>query len=186
MTLKQRLTSQKFKHGSMATALTAVFIVAVVLVNVLVGILGERFPSMNLDMTKSADNSLSEEAAEVVDTVDEKTEIIIMMEESTAKSNANYQKVDAISAKMAERNSNITVEYKNPDKEPGMLSEYDGLTSGSVQIVVKDTSITELDCSCTGGLDALAETEPVTVSAKMIFTHNSYNCFFHFSSFVKS
>ena len=101
MTLKQRLTSQKFKHGSMATALTAVFIVAVVLVNVLVGILGERFPSMNLDMTKSADNSLSEEAAEVVDTVDEKTEIIIMMEESTAKSNANYQKVDAISAKMA-------------------------------------------------------------------------------------
>ena len=47
------------------------------------------------------------------------------------------------------------------------------LTSGSVQIVVKDTSITELDCSCTGGLDALAETEPVTVSAKMIFTHNS-------------
>lgn len=134
MTLKQRLTSQKFKHGSMATALTAVFIVAVVLVNVLVGILGERFPSMNLDMTKSADNSLSEEAAEVVDTVDEKTEIIIMMEESTAKSNANYQKVDAISAKMAERNSNITVEYKNPDKEPGMLSEYDGLTSGSVLV----------------------------------------------------
>lgn len=47
------------------------------------------------------------------------------------------------------------------------------LISGSVQIVVKDTSITELDCSCTGGLDALAETEPVTVSAKMIFSHNS-------------
>lgn len=47
------------------------------------------------------------------------------------------------------------------------------LTSGSIQIMVKDTSITELDCICTGGLDVLAETEPVTVSAKMNFTHNS-------------
>ena len=47
------------------------------------------------------------------------------------------------------------------------------LTAGSIQIMVKDTSITELDCSCTGGLDALAKTEPVTVSAKMSFIHNS-------------
>lgn len=47
------------------------------------------------------------------------------------------------------------------------------LTSGRIQIMVKGTSITELDCSCTGGLDALVETTPVTVSAKMIFAHNS-------------
>ena len=47
------------------------------------------------------------------------------------------------------------------------------LTSGSIQIMVKGNSITELDCSCTGGLDALAEKAPVTVSAKMGFTHNS-------------
>lgn len=47
------------------------------------------------------------------------------------------------------------------------------LTSGSIQVTVKGTSITGLDCICTGGLDALAETAPVTVSAKMNFTHNS-------------
>lgn len=47
------------------------------------------------------------------------------------------------------------------------------LTSGSIQLMVKGTSITELDCSCTGGLDVLAKTAPVTVSAKMSFTHNS-------------
>lgn len=47
------------------------------------------------------------------------------------------------------------------------------LTSGNIQIVVKDTSITELDCSCTSGLDVPAEMAPVTVSAKMSFTHNS-------------
>lgn len=47
------------------------------------------------------------------------------------------------------------------------------LTSGSIQLMVKGTSITELDVSCTGGLDVLAETAPVTVSAKISFTHNS-------------
>lgn len=47
------------------------------------------------------------------------------------------------------------------------------LTAGSIQIMVKGTSIMELDCSCTGGLEALVEAAPVTVSAKMSFTHNS-------------
>lgn len=47
------------------------------------------------------------------------------------------------------------------------------LTSGSIQITVENTSITELDLSCTGGLDAVTEKAPVTVSAKMSFTHNS-------------
>ena len=57
-----------------------------------------------------------------------------MMTESEALSNSNYQKVDSIASKMVERNSNISLEYKDPDKEPGMLSEYDGLTSGSVLV----------------------------------------------------
>lgn len=47
------------------------------------------------------------------------------------------------------------------------------LTSGSIQVTVKDASVTGLDCICTGGLEALAEKAPVTVSAKMAFTHNS-------------
>ena len=114
-TLKQHLTSERFKHGTMATALTAVFLVAVVLVNVLVGILGERFPSINLDMTKNSENSLSEEAAEIVDEVEEPTEIYIMLDEDTAESNSMYQTVVSIASRMVERNSNITLQFKDPD-----------------------------------------------------------------------
>ena len=47
------------------------------------------------------------------------------------------------------------------------------LTSGSVQIMIKGSNITEIDFSCTGGLSVLAGTAPVTVSVKMGFTHNS-------------
>lgn len=47
------------------------------------------------------------------------------------------------------------------------------LTAGSVQIMIKGSNITEIDFSCTGGLNALADTAPVTVSVRMGFTHNS-------------
>ena len=47
------------------------------------------------------------------------------------------------------------------------------LTSGSVQIMIKGSNITEIDFSCTGGFNALADTAPVTVSVKMGFIHNS-------------
>ena len=135
-TLKQHLTSERFKHGTMATALTAVFLVAVVLVNVLVGILGDRFPSINLDMTKNSENSLSEEAAEIVDTVDEPTEIYIMMDQESAESSTQYQTVISIASRMAERNSNITLQFKDPDTDPGFLAEYssDNLRSGDVLV----------------------------------------------------
>lgn len=47
------------------------------------------------------------------------------------------------------------------------------LSSGSVQITVSGSAIQEIACSCTGGLEAMEETAPATVSAKLSFTHNS-------------
>lgn len=44
------------------------------------------------------------------------------------------------------------------------------MRSGSVQILVKDGSLTEVSCSCTGGLDGAAESAPVTVEVKMTLT----------------
>lgn len=47
------------------------------------------------------------------------------------------------------------------------------LASGSVQITVSGTAIQEIECSCTGGLEALEEAAPVTVSVNVLFAHNS-------------
>lgn len=43
------------------------------------------------------------------------------------------------------------------------------LSSGSVQVMVSGTTIKEVNCSCTGGLEGLEEVAPVTVSAKLMF-----------------
>lgn len=47
------------------------------------------------------------------------------------------------------------------------------LKEGNIQITVTDTVVTEITCSCTGGLDALADAAPVTVSADLVFDHES-------------
>ena len=47
------------------------------------------------------------------------------------------------------------------------------LTEGSVQIMVKGSSISEIRCECTGGLEGLEEAVPATVSVGLTYTEES-------------
>lgn len=135
--------SSKFRHGSISTAFTAGFIVVVVLVNILVGILGQRFPSVNLDLTKTGSNSLSAEGLKVVDKVDLPTNIYICATQQQVQGDQlysdqgiQYSRVGSLLAKIAERNSKITVQYVDLDKNPTFAAEYknDSITAGDVVV----------------------------------------------------
>ncbi len=135
---KSIFSSSKFKHGGIATAFTAGFIVIVILVNVVVSILGDRFPSLNIDMTAQSLNTLSEDSIEVVDSVTRPTKIIILVPEESVDqlsyAGMSYSQVSNIAERMAERNSNITVEYVDLDANPTFATQYpnDQLSTGSV------------------------------------------------------
>lgn len=139
--------SEKFKHGSTATAFTAIFIVVVILLNVIVGILSDKYPSINFDVTKSSNNSLSTEAQQIVDKVKTEVDITICAtkeacEQNTvqttsqtgAQSPTDYAQVSRLFSKAAERNSNIKLNYVDLDKDPTFATDYkaDNLTSGDV------------------------------------------------------
>ncbi|WP_411678468.1 Gldg family protein [Caproicibacter sp.] len=135
--------SSKFRHGSISTAFTAGFIVVVVLVNLLVGIVGERFPSVNLDLTKTGSNSLSSEGMKVVDKVSLATTITVCAtkqqvegDQIYADQGLKYSQVGSLLAKMAERNPKIQVQYIDLDKNPTFAAEYqsDSLTAGDVVV----------------------------------------------------
>ncbi len=130
------LNSPKFKHGAMATGLTAGFIVIVILINVVVSILGERFPSINVDMTKSGSNTLSEDALKVIDGVDQKTEMYLIGTDETLSQYEVYVQLENLMDRIVERNGNISFEKIDPVENPGFMSDYtsDGLTSGDVLI----------------------------------------------------
>ena len=131
--------SEKFKHGSTATVFTAGFIAVVILLNVIVGILGERFPSVNLDMTKSGSNSLSADALKIVQGVKTPVDITICASKQDCQSSmvtggGDYAEVSRLFEEAAERNAKITLSYEDLDKNPTFAQQYksDNLTAGDV------------------------------------------------------
>lgn len=136
--------SQKFRHGSISTAFSIGFIIVVVLVNILVGILGDKFPSMNLDLTQNGSNTLSADSLKVVDRVKVPATIYILATKEQVQNDSLYSsygissssQVGSLAAKIAERNSNIKVQYIDLDKNPTFAAEYksDNLTAGDVLV----------------------------------------------------
>lgn len=135
--MKRFLHSSKFRHGGLATVFTAGFLAVIILVNLVVSLLGERFPSMNLDLTANAVNTLSEEAEEAVDAVSMPTTITILLDEDTASTNAAYSQVANIVERMRERNGNITVRYQDLDADPTFSTNYPDATLATGDVIVE-------------------------------------------------
>ena len=139
--LKKLTSSRKFKRGGMATVFTAVFVVVVILVNVVVSLLSERFPSMNIDLTANKVNSLSEEALDVAkNDVHYDTTLYLLLTDNwmdyAAGYGYNYSPLLSLADKLAEANSKIKVEQIDLEKNPAFANEYanEDLNYGSVVV----------------------------------------------------
>lgn len=179
--------TEKFKHGSTATAFTAGFIVVVILLNVIVGILSNKYPSINLDVTKSGNNSLSAEAIKIVDEVKIPTTITVCATKQACDSNSvstnsetatDYSQVSRLVSKIAERNSNIKVDYVDLDKDPTFAVAYKGDNIAAGDIVVKSDkryrvlSVDDLFTSQTGS-DGQSQTYLSNVDSALTSALNS-------------
>lgn len=136
---KKKLSGNRLKHGGMSAIMTAVFLVLVVLLNVLVGMLSDRFPSMNMDLTAKKLNTLSQNALEAAKSVENDTEIIILATEeeatrSTFATLVDYAQVVNLAKSMAEVNPKISVSFKDLDQNPSLATEYanENLSKGAV------------------------------------------------------
>ena len=134
--VKERIHSKNFKHGTLSTLFSIGFIVVIVLVNVIFSVLTDRFPSMDIDLTKNSVNTLSDDAIKVVDAVDNKTVINILASETDANV-GEYTQVVSLAKKMAET---LGVELEI------VKSDWDSLVpavqSGTVDCVIAGQSMT--------------------------------------------
>lgn len=137
----EKLKSPRFRHGAIASLITVGGIVLLILLNVVVSLLTERFPSLNLDMTDTGKNTLSQTAVDVASSVTEDTRIYILGAEDEVKDDLlysaygiTYSQVDTLAKKFAELNRNIRMEYVDLDATPGFASKYpdETLRTGSV------------------------------------------------------
>lgn len=133
----------KFKRGGMATVMTVVFIAVVVVLNLLISVLSERFPSMNIDLTAQKMNTLSDQAVEIAEGVAQDTNIYLIGTEDAYKNDAiysnyglKYSQVMNLAKRLEEVNQKIHVQFIDPDTNPEFISRYsnEGLATGRVLI----------------------------------------------------
>ena len=136
-TIRESFKTKQVKYGGYAALMTVAVIVGLLFLNLIMGQL-----SFQLDMTESRIFSLSEQSLQVVDNIDTPVRIFGLWrpgERFPLANNRDYiEDVTAIINLYTSRNSNITMELIDPDRNPGFVLRFDlerrGLARGSVVV----------------------------------------------------
>lgn len=130
-----KVNKRKLRYGSLATALTVLFIVAIVLLNIATTMLFDRFP-ISLDLTDNMIYSISDETAEYIQGIEVPVDITVMSTEDNFRSISDYTVQCAeLLKKYTQHNPNINVSYKDLLSNPDFVANYSqSLESGDIVI----------------------------------------------------
>ncbi|MBO5797934.1 MAG: Gldg family protein, partial [Clostridia bacterium] len=78
---KRKQISRKWRYGTASTVLTIVVIAGVVLLNIVAGLLEQRYP-LNLDLTADDTFTISEKSRELAGDIEEEVEVVVFQDES--------------------------------------------------------------------------------------------------------
>ena len=140
---KRFFSNPRFKHGSLATAITVAVIVVILLLNVAVTLIGERV-DLRFDITANRLFSLTDEAKAYFDSVEDDVTITALsseqnLREFSAFTDAGYdgaiyeapiRRLPEILADVA-KNEHITVKYVDMDANPNYLNKYNMVSQPS-------------------------------------------------------
>lgn len=139
---KKAVNKRSLKYGSLATALTVLFVAAVVLLNIVATMLFERFP-MSFDLTENSIYSVSQETIDYVKGVEVLVDITVMATEEEYRSISDYTVQTAELLKSYQQhNPNISVSYKDLLSNPDFTSNYAayGLQAGDIIVELADSN----------------------------------------------
>lgn len=125
---EEEIKSRKFKYGTLATIFTILFIIAVVLVNMLLGYMTDRFV-WEIDMTRENLFEISEDTKEVIDDLNRDVLITVLSDETTYRDSTELlsniyeilQRYEALGA------GKIKVRYISPNMNPKIFDQYNEL-----------------------------------------------------------
>lgn len=135
-------TNRKFRLGATATAFTVIVVAAVMVLNVIVSVLHDRFPLI-WDLTADNTYTLSDESREVAGNVKQDVEILVFLEESYFSApSTGSEEFDTILHQWylfakeynALSGGKVTTQYLDMEADPTLVTtykEYD-ISSGSI------------------------------------------------------
>ena len=132
-----QLKTRKFKVGSVATAITLIVVAAVIVINLIVGQLTDRF-SLNLDLTQNKIFSLTEQSIDFIKNLDKDVEIILLNDENTfVQTNSYFSQANSVLKKYDLNSDKIKLTYVDTVKNPTYLQEYQNENLTENSIIVK-------------------------------------------------
>lgn len=139
---KRKFNVRSFKHGTMSVILTIVFIAAVVVVNVIVGLISERFDT-TADLTDDGSYTLQEKTQNYLsDQLNgDVTITVLATEQDFEAQGTSYKQINELLKKMEMASSHITLKYLDLNQNPNYSAEFTGETIAAGYIVV-DSPVT--------------------------------------------
>lgn len=129
---RKPVNKRKLKYGSLAAAITVIFVTIVVLTNVLVYSMTDRF-GLKLDLTEQQIFEVTQETIDYLGTIENDVDIVVMASEDDLATTSIYTKQLAETVrKYAQYSQNISVEFVDMDKNPEKVSKYKELYSGDI------------------------------------------------------
>lgn len=115
---------KKLKHGTLATVLTALFVAVVVVCNIIVGMLNDRY-NWSIDLTSSGLYEIDERTISYLNQLDADIEIVVMADEAIFQENSMLKVVaETLNRFKSESNGHISVKYINLTENPDAFAKY--------------------------------------------------------------
>lgn len=116
--------AKKLKHGTMATVFTCIFLALLVLVNVVMTVLFERYP-ITIDLTKDKIYSMTEASEEYVKNVDVDVLVTIFADEDVYMNYSAYNKqAIELLKNYCKMNNHISYRFVDIDSNPDVIKSY--------------------------------------------------------------
>lgn len=137
---RQKMSKARFNHTIGALVITAVVLVATILLNVVVSLMSDKLPGMSIDLTSTGAFQLSETSIKLVQNVKKDLKITFLDDKqsyrSKASSNTYYAQVMAIAEEYGKYNNKISAEYISIVDNPNFENKYPQETLSADNIIV--------------------------------------------------
>jgi len=133
---KQSLFKKRsFRFGSMATIFTAIFIAIIIVVNIGVTMLANRFP-LSIDLTSKKTYNVSQKSVDFIKKVNEKITIYVLSSQAAYLSTPEYAPCAKIMDQYPQHNPNISIQYIDLPKNPTFETNYPKESLTAMSIIV--------------------------------------------------
>lgn len=137
---RQKMSKARFNHTIGALVITAVVLVATILLNVVVSLMSDKLPGMSIDLTSTGAFQLSETSIKLAQNVKKDLKITFLDDKqsyrSKASSNTYYAQVMAIAEEYGKYNNKISAEYISIVDNPNLENKYPQETLSADNIIV--------------------------------------------------